>query len=459
MSDTRFTASSLFPCTAAELYAWHSRPGALERLIPPWEKTRVMVREGGIDPGGRVTMEMHAGPIPYLWHARHVKNTPGVMFQDIQERGPFARWTHTHFFTDTANGALLEDRIDYALPGSFLVPAFAVKMVDRTLQRIFRYRHDTLHADIELHRRCSTKPQRILISGASGILGSALRPLLVTGGHDVWTLVRRRPDRSKQEIYWDPPSGHLNLAGLPPFDSVIHLAGDNIGGGRWTMAKKRQVIDSRVQGTGLIARTIAELPVPPRVLLTASAVGFYGNCFDCCMREEDQAGNDFISDVCNLWEQAAQPAEDRGIRTVIMRIGVVLTPRGGALERLLSTAPIGFPRRFGDGDQFISWIGINDMISAILHALCTDSLHGPVNIAAPYPATNSELLHTLARVLRRPLLPPIPAGMLRTMYGQMAEEVLLGGCRVATDKLQQSGYRFRHADLEQTLRHLLGRCT
>ncbi|NLX19311.1 MAG: TIGR01777 family protein [Desulfobulbus sp.] len=459
MTDSAFTARSLFPCTADELYTWHSRPGALERLIPPWEKTRVIAREGGIEPGGRVTMRMYAGPVPYNWHARHVMNTPGVVFQDIQERGPFARWTHTHCFTDTEEGALLEDRIDYALRGSFLLPASAGKLVNRTLERIFRYRHDTLRSDIELHNRLRTQPLRILISGASGVLGSALRPLLTTGGHDVWTLVRRPPDRSKQEIHWDPPSGHLNLTDLPPFDSIIHLAGDNIGGGRWTAAKKRKIIESRVQGTGLIARTIARLPVPPRVFLTASAVGFYGNCLDCCMREEDQAGDDFISDVCGLWEQAARPAEDRGIRTVVMRIGVVLTPRGGALQRLLSTAPVGFPRRFGDGRQFISWIGINDMISVILHALCTPSLHGPVNIASPHPVTNSELLQTLARVLHRPLLPPIPAGVLRTMLGQMAEEVLLGGCRVATDKLQQSGYHFRHDDLEQTLRHLLGRST
>lgn len=457
MIDPCFTASSLFPCSASQLHAWHSRPGALERLIPPWEQTHVVAREGGIDPGGRVVLAMHAGLLPFQWHARHVANTPGVVFQDIQEHGPFARWTHTHRFSDVDNGALLEDRIDYALPGQPILPACATTLVDRTLQRVFRYRHETLRADLELHNRCSVTPLRVLISGASGVLGSALRPLLTTGGHEVWTLVRRQPDRRQREIYWDPQSGHLNLAGLPPFDAVIHLAGDNIGEGRWTTEKKQRVIDSRVQGTGLIARAIATLPVRPKVLLTASAVGFYGNCLDCCMREEDQAGTDFISDVCALWEQSARPAEEAGIRTVVMRIGVVLTPRGGALQRLLTTANLGFPRRFGDGDQYISWIGINDMVGAILHALTCDALQGPVNIAAPQPATNSQLMQTLAKVLRRPLLPAIPARLLKTLYGQMASEVLLGGCRVATDKLQLSGYSFRHADLEQALRHLLGR--
>jgi len=457
VAEHRFTAASLFPCSARELHAWHSRPGALERLIPPWEPTRVVSRAGGIDPGDRVVMAMQAGPFPYRWQARHVDNIPGTMFRDIQERGPFARWTHTHRFTDTPDGALLEDQIDYALPGQALLPGCATELVDRTLDRIFRYRHATLRDDLMLHQRCSTKPLRVLISGASGVLGSALIPLLTTGGHEVWTLVRRPPDRRRREIHWDPEQGQLNLAGRPAFDGVIHLAGDNIGEGRWTAAKKQRVIDSRVLGTGLIARAIAELPVRPWVFLSASAVGFYGNCLDCCMREEDRVGSDFISDVCARWEDAARPAEAAGIRTVFLRIGVVLSPRGGARQRLLPTAPIGFARRFGSGDQYLSWIGINDMAGAVLHALTDDTLAGPVNIAAPTPVTNSQLMGTLARVLRRPLLPPVPAGLLKTLYGQMASEVLLGGCRVATDKLCHSGYTFRHADLEPALRHLLGR--
>lgn len=457
MADSRFSATTLFPCSARELYDWHCRPGALERLIPPWENTRVLARTGGIEPGGQVVLQMHAGPVPYRWQARHIENIPGAMFRDIQERGPFAKWVHTHSFTDTPEGARLEDRVDYALPAQPLLPGFSTALVNRTLERIFRYRHATLGDDIRLHQRCSRTPLRVLISGASGVLGSALRPLLTTGGHEVWTLVRRQPDRGRREIYWNPEQGHLNLAGLPPFDGVIHLAGDNIGEGRWTPSKKQRVIDSRVQGTSLLARTLADLPIRPRVLLSASAVGFYGNCFECCMREEDHAGGDFISDVCSLWEHSAYPAQEAGIRTVFMRIGVVLSPRGGALNRLLATSAVGFPSQFGDGAQYLSWIGINDMVGSVLHALTCASLTGPVNIAAPQPVTNGGLLRALASVLRRPLLPPIPARLLKILYGQMASEVLLAGCRVATDKLQHSGYTFRHARLEQALRHLLGK--
>ncbi len=175
------------------------------------------------------------------------------------------------------------------------------------------------------------------------------------------------------------------------------------------------------------------------------------------MREEAPAGKDFISDVCSLWEGSAKVAEEAGIRTVFMRIGVVLTPRGGALQRLMSTAPLGFFSRFGSGDQYISWISLDDMISAILHTLSCDTLHGPVNIAAPQPVTNRDLMQSLATVVHRPLLPALPAGFLKTIYGQMASEVLLGGCKVATDKLEQSGYQFRHPELSQALRHLLGK--
>ena len=404
-----------------------------------------------------MVLRLHTGPLAYHWHARHIENTPGMQFRDILEQGPFSRWTHTHRFTDTPRGALLEDCIEYALPGQVILPDWSSTLVQRTLDRVFRYRHATLQDDIFLHQCCSATPLRILVSGASGVLGSALLPLLTTGGHEVWTLVRRRPDRNKKELYWDPEKNELNLAGLPAFDGVIHLAGDNIGEGRWTENKKKRVIDSRVQGTRLLARTLASLPARPRVLLSASAVGFYGNCLDCCMREEDSPGTDFISDVCSLWEHSAQAAQDAGIRTVFMRIGVVLSPKGGALQRLLAPSALGFFKRFGSGDQYISWIGINDMVGAVLHALTCESLEGPVNIAAPQAATNSQLMRSLAKVVRRPLLPPLPAGLLKTLYGQMASEVLLGGCRVTTDKLQQSGYRFRHANLETALRHLLGK--
>lgn len=454
-SSTLFSYNSHFSCSVADLYKWHARNGALERLIPPWEKTRVVERTGGIRPGGRVKMLMHAGPIPYQWVAHHIENIPGKMFRDIQYKGPFSKWSHSHIFTENGSGSCLEDRIEYALPGHAYLPGIIKKRVGKVLQRTFQHRKRVLRADLLLHRQCSTKPLRVLISGASGVLGRALIPLLTTGGHEVWTLVRRKPDRDNKEIFWDPLRSEIDP--LPSIDVVVHLAGEYIGLGRWTESKKKMVILSRTRGTELLARSIAALPIAPRVFLSASAVGYYGDRRDLLTDENCNPGDDYISHVCNLWEEAVEPARRAGIRTVLMRIGVTLTPGGGALHRLLGTSVLGVLRRFGSGNQFISWISIDDTISAMLHAMFCDNLEGPLNISAPFPVTNTEFMHTLAHVMKRPLLMPVPASILTMIYGQMASEILLSGCRASCQKLIDSGFRFRHINLEEALRSLLGK--
>ncbi len=400
-------------------------------------------------------MLMHAGPVSYRWVAHHIENSPGEMFRDIQYQGPFSKWSHSHIFTENGSGASLEDKIEYALPVHAYVPEFLKNEVKKTLQRTFQHRQRVLNADILLHQQCSTKPLRVLISGASGVLGRALIPLLTTGGHEVWTLVRRKPRKDNNEIFWNPMTAEIDT--LPPIDAVIHLAGEYIGLGRWTDAKKKLVMESRTKGTELIAKAIAALSTPPKVFLSASAVGFYGDRKDQLTDEDCNTGTDYISAVCNQWEEAVQPAKNAGIRTVLMRIGVTLSPGGGALQRLLSASYIGFLRRFGDGDQFISWISIDDTISAMLHAISCEELEGPLNISAPFPVTNADFMQTLARVMQRPLLIPIPAAVLKMIYGQMASEILLSGCRASCHKLLESGFRFRHVTLEEALRSLLGR--
>lgn len=452
-----FTYTSLFDCTAEELYVFHSRSGALERLLPPWDGSEVVWKKGSLAPGGRVLMKLKQGPLPINWEAHHVEEIPGVMFRDIQHRGPFAQFRHTHRFADTDGGAQLTDTIEFALPCERMLPSLAGRHVIDTLTRIFTYREHVLREDLKLHARCSQKPLRLLISGASGVLGRVLLPLLTTGGHQVWTLVRRPPSPGSREIFWDPWNGILQASQLPELDGVIHLAGEYIGVGRWTTEKKRQVVESRKRGTWLLAKTITRLPKPPKVLLSASAVGYYGDCGDKIIDEDTPGGDDFISEVCKAWEFGAAPAAKAGIRTVTMRLGVALTPRGGALQRLLTTDPFFIFRKFGSGSQYISWMSIDDMVSAMLHCLVTPQLHGPVNIAAPQPVTNQEMLATLARVAQRPQLLSIPSSSLRILYGQMADEVVLSGCRVSVGKLEKSGFSFRHPTLEKALRSLLGK--
>lgn len=461
MTETeQFVFHSHFPCSVEDLYSWHARQGALERLIPPWENTTVLRKKGGLDPGGEVEMRMHAGVLPFTWVAHHVENQPVTMFRDIQYKGPFSYWSHTHIFTslndgaDGTDSAGLEDRIEYALPLHSWLPAAIKNHVRRTLQRTFEHRRRVLEADLRLHAGCCQKHMRVLISGASGVLGRALRPLLTTGGHEVFSLVRRVPDRDNNELYWNPETGEID--DLPAFDAVIHLAGEYIGLGRWNAEKKKRVVQSRTLGTGLLAEKIASQPDPPKVFLCASAVGFYGDTEAAEVDESAGAGNGFISEVCARWENAAAPAQRAGIRTVFMRIGIALAPNGGALKRLLGASPL-LLRRFGSGRQYISWISLNDTISAIYHAMCCTTLEGPVNMAAPNPVTNAAFIQILSRITGRPLAFPVPARLLKAIYGQMATEILLSGCRTDCRKLQESGFVFRHEHLEDALTDMLGK--
>lgn len=233
-----FRYRSHFPCSRERLYSYHARSGALERLLPPWERTSVVSRKGTISPGGEVVMRMYAGIIPYTWIAHHVENRHGEMFRDIMHKGPLAKWSHSHIFEDNLAGCCLEDRIEWALPFHKYLPEAVKKGVVLKLERTFQHREKVLQADMELHEKYAARPMRVLISGASGVLGRALVPLLTTGGHTVFRLVRRKPVEEQSEIFWNPENGEIGE--LPPVDAVIHLAGEYIGLGRWNESKKKR---------------------------------------------------------------------------------------------------------------------------------------------------------------------------------------------------------------------------
>ncbi len=452
-----FIHRSRYPCSAQELYNFHARPGALARLLPPWENTTVISCSGGITPGSRARVKIHTGPLNLNFEALHVEEEPGRMFRDIQKNGPFDHWSHTHIFHDIWEEAILEDRIEYGLPGHRFIPTFIRRQIENKLTRLFRHRQQILTNDLAVHGKYSRKPLNILVTGAGGMLGRRLLPFLTTGGHRVWRLVRRRPRPDKNEIFWDPEKKYLQAVDLPPLDAVIHLAGEPIGLSRWNEERKKRVLTSRTAGTELLSRTLAGLKNPPSVLLSASAVGYYGDCGYNPVGEECTPGEDFIARVCRRWEESILPAQQAGIRTVLMRIGVTLSPKGGALKRILSTAPLGFMRHFGSGGQYISWICEDDLLAVMLHALVTPALEGPVNMAAPHAVTNKELMRVLSTVTGRPLLFPMPGRLFEIMYGQMAREVILSGCRVSTEKLEKSGFVFNWPTIEPALRYLLGK--
>jgi len=294
----------------------------------------------------------------------------------------------------------------------------------------------------------------VILTGASGLIGSALRPALATAGHRVIALVRR-PVRGADEVTWDPPNGRLDRASIEGAGAAVHLAGVGIAEKRWTDEHKRAMRDSRVQGTGLLARAIAELNRPPAVLVSASAVGYYGDRGDEILDELSPPGDGFLPDLCVAWETATSPAEHAGTRVVHMRIGIVLSKSGGALRKQLPLFNVGLGGRFGSGRQWQSWITIDDVLRAIQH-LFTADVAGPVNLTTPNPVTNEVFTKTLGKVLRRPAVLPIPKfGPSLVLGGELTENLLYSSLRVVPKQLEASGFEFAHSELEGALRHVL----
>lgn len=296
---------------------------------------------------------------------------------------------------------------------------------------------------------------KILITGSSGLVGSALAPYLRDLGHHVVRLIRSTPRPGQSEIFWDPTMDVLDLSSCGDFDAVVHLAGDNLAEGRWTAQKKVRIRKSRVQGTRFLSEAIARLQSPPKILASASAIGFYGHRADELLSESSLAGAGFLAEVCQQWEAATLPAVERGIRVVQLRFGVVLSRSGGALAKMLLLFQLGMGGVLGSGRQYWSWIAMEDVLGVIDHILASDRLSGPVNVVSPQPITNREFTKTLGRLLSRPTMLSVPALAARIVFGEMADEAFLASARVEPVKLLGSGYTFRYPNLTDALRHFL----
>lgn len=296
----------------------------------------------------------------------------------------------------------------------------------------------------------------ILVSGSTGLVGTALITALTAAGHEVVRLVRvksRTP--SKEIIGWDPAASYIDAAGLEGLDAVVHLAGEPIASGRWNADKKRRIRDSRVQGTQMLCEALSHVIRPPATMICASAIGYYGDRGDEVLTESSACGRGFLAEVCRDWEAACDAAREKGIRVVNARFGVILSTKGGALAKMLTPFKMGVAGIIGSGKQYMSCISIDDVVLAIVHALNTAAVVGPLNVVGPTPVTNREFTKTLGKIVGRPTVFPMPAFAARLAFGEMADELLLSSDRVEPKKLLDGGYTFNHRDLQTALRHVL----
>jgi uncharacterized protein (TIGR01777 family) len=442
--------------SAEELFAWHTRPGAFERLCPPWQALQIEI-PAPVANGSRVQLRLRKGPLAFRCSAEHRDVEPGRGFTDVMTALPFARWVHRHDFETDGSGSLLRDRIDYALAGGAIGRALAGRQVARDLATTFAFRHETTARDLARHGAFAhARRLRVAVTGTNGLVGQNLIPFLTTGGHRVVRLMRNGSAEA-DTAPWQVGEGLTSPSSLGPVDAVVHLAGENIAAGRWTAARKERIRSSRVDGTRNLIHSLSRMERRPNTLICASAIGYYGSRGDELLDEGSAAGEGFLADVCREWEEAAAEAAALGLRVVTLRFGVILTPAGGALAKMLPPFRLGAGGRIGDGRQYMSWVSIDDTLAAIYQALLDERLTGAVNVVAPVAATNDEFTTALGRVLRRPTLLPLPAAGARLALGEMAEEMLLASTRARPRKLEDLGFAFTDVDLDRTLARLLGK--
>lgn len=425
------------PAPPAAVWAWHAAPTAFERLGPPWWPMRLIRREGGLLAGAITEFEVTRAGVPVRWLARHVEGVDERLFVDVQDRGPFRSWRHEHRFVPEDGGTRLEDEVTWEAPTGL---GWASGLLEPDIDAMFRWRHHRTVADLQRLSPYADAPRlRVGITGASGLVGRELTSFLIAGGHTVVPIAR---------------DGSTPVDGL---DAVVNLAGDPIADGRWTAEKRRTIRESRVDLTRRLCERLAAASARPAVLVSGSAVGFYGDRGDEALPETAAPGAGFLAETCVAWEAATAPAAAAGIRVVHLRTGIVLSPRGGWLATMTPIARTGAAGPAGSGRQWTPWIDLDDLVGAIHHAIRSPTLAGPVNGCAPEIARNSDVMHALGRALSRPSFVPTPAVALQLALGaDKARELVLASQNTRPDALVADGFRFVSPTLEPALRRMLG---
>jgi uncharacterized protein len=427
-------------------------------------------QKGGINNDDISIFQINLGLITFKWVAKHFGYIHNRQFQDKMIKGPFKKWVHTHsFIPQGPNQCIIEDKIDYMPRFGKIGSKIIQKRMQNYLNQLFLYRSRILVNDTLLEKMTQEKGKSILITGSHGLIGSSLIPLLTSiGRHKITRLVRKVNNSSniglnhptnkedKKSIFWYPEYDKLDHHELEGFDIIIHLAGENIFG-RWTDIKKQRIFDSRVGSTKLLSKSLTKLSNPPSLLICASAIGYYGDRPNEYLTEDSIQGKGFLSGVCQEWEKATREASEIGIRVVNTRFGVVLTPKGGILQKVLSPFKLGLGITIGNKDQYISWVSIEDVIKSIFYSITNTSIKGPVNVVSPKPVTNLEFSDTFKKIFNPKLSVSINQNIPKLIFGEMSKEVLSTNTCVIPKKLVSTGYKFFNSELEDSLRFLLGK--
>lgn len=440
----RFQNEFTVPYDRQTVVEWYSRSGAFARLAPSFNHVTVDGLAPPVSEGMINSFRLRAGPIGLKWKALHHVDVERN-FTDEMLEGPFGQWKHFHQFASAGHSTRLLDDVNWEAPVSRAFSTVLKARVDDSLRRYFRFRNRRLNHDLKRHEKFKDLPRlKIGITGATGLIGAALSAFLSTGGHEVFHFVRRTP-KHEREIFWDLNQQRIEVQKMEQLDVVVHLAGENIAGKRWSPEFKKAVIESRTRGTNLIAHTLAALKGKPRRLISASAIGVYSG--------------GFLGEVCAAWEKALEPALNQPeLKVTIARIGVVLSAKGGALKELTLPTLLGLGARIGSGTQPISWIAHDDVVAAIHELILNPEANAPIyDLVSPEPIQQVDLSKTLAKVLRRPHWFAIPSGVIKAVFGQMGEEVLLSGTAVEPTLLRTLNFDFEFQSLEDLLRFEFGR--
>ncbi len=453
-----YTRSGTIDSPLEDVARWHFQSSALPRLVPAWSGVDVLQIPPRLEDGAIVTLRVPVPPIGRRkWVSRIEAVEPGVSFVDDQVSGPFKTWRHEHRLSQDGSGRCrLTDSLEFQLPHPPPIRNIGARVVERALVKTFGWRHRRTSQDVARLRETEWIRRKVLLTGASGLVGSSLRTLLDVAGCEVVRLVRRAPDLSRGEFHWDPATGDIDLRAFDGVDVVVNLSGAGIADKRWTSDRKKIIRESRIDSTGLLASAIAGLDGKKPAFICASATGLYGDRPDGRCGEDASPGESFLARTCVEWESAADPARQAGARVAHLRIGVVVACAGGAVSKLRRPVSLGLGGPVGNGRQGMSWIALDDLVGIIAHSIVDDRYQGPINCVSPQAIDNRGFMKAMGRVLRRPVVMPLPAPVVKVVFGQMGDEALLQGVFAVPEKLESLGFRFDFPDLEDALRFELG---